>query len=71
MSLNLYKYLFQSSVSRTDKIQLEYKCEKILFIFIIILKRFYFQNMSYSDDDLRNAVNAVFDAYDKDKSGTL
>lgn len=27
--------------------------------------------MSYSDDDLRNAVNAVFDAYDKDKSGTL
>lgn len=28
-------------------------------------------NMSYSDDELRNAVNAVFDAYDKDKSGTL
>lgn len=27
--------------------------------------------MSYSDDDLRNAVNSVFDAYDKDKSGTL
>lgn len=27
--------------------------------------------MSYSDEDLRNAVNAVFDAYDKDKSGTL
>lgn len=27
--------------------------------------------MSYSDDDLRNAVNAVFDAYDADKSGTL
>ena len=27
--------------------------------------------MSYSDDDLRNAVNAVFDVYDKDKSGTL
>lgn len=27
--------------------------------------------MSYSDDDLRNAVNAVFDSYDKDKSGTL
>jgi Ca2+-binding EF-hand superfamily protein len=27
--------------------------------------------MSYNDDDLRNAVNAVFDAYDKDKSGTL
>jgi Ca2+-binding EF-hand superfamily protein len=27
--------------------------------------------MSYSDDDLRNAVNAVFDAYDTDKSGTL
>ncbi len=27
--------------------------------------------MSYSDDDLRNAVNAVFDAYDKDRSGTL
>ncbi len=27
--------------------------------------------MSYSDDDLRNAVNAVFDNYDKDKSGTL
>jgi hypothetical protein len=26
---------------------------------------------NYSDDDLRNAVNAVFDAYDKDKSGTL
>lgn len=26
---------------------------------------------SYNDDDLRNAVNAVFDAYDKDKSGTL
>lgn len=27
--------------------------------------------MSYSDEDLRTAVNAVFDAYDKDKSGTL
>jgi hypothetical protein len=27
--------------------------------------------MSYSEEDLRNAVNAVFDAYDKDKSGTL
>lgn len=27
--------------------------------------------MSYSDNDLRNAVDAVFDAYDKDKSGTL
>ena len=27
--------------------------------------------MSYSDEDLRNAVNAVFDAYDADKSGTL
>jgi hypothetical protein len=27
--------------------------------------------MSYSDDELRNAVNAVFDAYDTDKSGTL
>lgn len=27
--------------------------------------------MSYSDDDLKNAVNAVFDAYDKDRSGTL
>ncbi len=27
--------------------------------------------MSYSDDDLRNAVNAVFGAYDKDNSGTL
>ena len=27
--------------------------------------------MSYSDEDLRNAVNAVFDAYDTDKSGTL
>ena len=27
--------------------------------------------MSYSDDDLRNAVDAVFTAYDKDKSGTL
>ena len=27
--------------------------------------------MSYSEDDLRNAVNAVFDAYDTDKSGTL
>ena len=27
--------------------------------------------MSYSDDDLRNAVNAVFDAYDKDRSGSL
>jgi Ca2+-binding EF-hand superfamily protein len=25
----------------------------------------------YSDDDLRNAVNAVFDNYDADKSGTL
>lgn len=35
-------------------------------------KRYYIkQIMSYSDDDLRNAVNAVFDAYDKDKSGTL
>ena len=27
--------------------------------------------MSYSDEDLRTAVNAVFDHYDKDKSGTL
>ena len=27
--------------------------------------------MSYSDEQLRNAVNAVFDAYDTDKSGTL
>ena len=27
--------------------------------------------MSYSDEDLKNAVNAVFDVYDKDKSGTL
>lgn len=27
--------------------------------------------MSYSDNDLKNAVDAVFDAYDKDKSGTL
>ncbi len=27
--------------------------------------------MSYNDDQIRNAVNAVFDAYDKDKSGTL
>lgn len=27
--------------------------------------------MSYSDEDLKTAVNAVFDAYDKDKSGTL
>lgn len=27
--------------------------------------------MSYSDEDLKNAVNAVFDAYDTDKSGTL
>lgn len=27
--------------------------------------------MSYTEEDLRNAVNAVFDAYDKDKSGTL
>ena len=27
--------------------------------------------MSYTDDELRNAVNAVFDAYDTDKSGTL
>lgn len=27
--------------------------------------------MSYSDEDLRNAVNAVFDIYDKDKSGSL
>lgn len=27
--------------------------------------------MSYSDQDLKNAVNAVFDTYDKDKSGTL
>ena len=27
--------------------------------------------MSYSDEELRNAVNAVFDAYDFDKSGTL
>lgn len=25
----------------------------------------------YSDDDLRNAVNAVFDNYDTDKNGTL
>jgi len=36
----------------------------------------YFNNyklvsMSYSDEDLKQAVNAVFDAYDKDKSGTL
>lgn len=27
--------------------------------------------MSYSDNDLRNAVDAVFDAYDKDKSQSL
>lgn len=27
--------------------------------------------MSYSDEDLKTAVNAVFDAYDKDRSGTL
>lgn len=27
--------------------------------------------MSYSNDDLKNAVDAVFEAYDKDKSGTL
>lgn len=27
--------------------------------------------MSYTDDDLRNAVNAVFQSYDKDRSGTL
>jgi len=27
--------------------------------------------MSYSDEDLRTAVEAVFDHYDKDKSGTL
>jgi Ca2+-binding EF-hand superfamily protein len=27
--------------------------------------------MSYSDNDLRKAVDAVFDAYDKDKSQTL
>ena len=27
--------------------------------------------MSYSDEELRNAVNSVFDAYDEDKSGTL
>lgn len=27
--------------------------------------------MSYSDDDLRSAVDAVFDIYDKDKSGSL
>ena len=27
--------------------------------------------MSYSDEDLKSAVNAVFDAYDTDKSGTL
>lgn len=26
---------------------------------------------SYSDEDLKNAVNAVFDVYDKDRSGTL
>lgn len=27
--------------------------------------------MSYTDADLKNAVDAVFDAYDTDKSGTL
>ena len=27
--------------------------------------------MSYSDDDLRRAVDQVFELYDKDKSGTL
>ncbi len=27
--------------------------------------------MSYSDKDLRDAVDAVFSTYDKDKSGTL
>lgn len=27
--------------------------------------------MSYSDNDLRAAVDAVFDTYDKDKSGSL
>ena len=27
--------------------------------------------MNFSDEDLRNAVNIVFDIYDKDKSGTL
>jgi hypothetical protein len=27
--------------------------------------------MSHSDADLKNAVNSVFDLYDKDKSGTL
>ena len=27
--------------------------------------------MSYSGEDLRNGVNGVFDAYVKDKSGTL
>lgn len=27
--------------------------------------------MSYSEDNLKQAVNAVFDAYDTDKSGTL
>lgn len=25
----------------------------------------------YTEQDLRNAVNAVFEAYDKDRSGTL
>jgi hypothetical protein len=27
--------------------------------------------MSHSDNDLRSAVNSVFELYDKDKSGTL
>lgn len=27
--------------------------------------------MSYSDQDITNAVNAIFDIYDKDKNGTL
>ncbi len=27
--------------------------------------------MSYSDKDLKDAVDAVFSTYDKDKSGTL
>lgn len=27
--------------------------------------------MSYSDEELRKAVDTVFDIYDKDKSGSL
>ena len=37
--------------------------------FIIFSKALSMAN--YSDEELRSAVNAVFDAYDTDKSGTL